>query len=214
MMDAVMRRDDTRMSSNVRSRISRLSKSGIVVGVIIGFAGLWGGDAASVTAGVSRAHGSWAFDLADDRLLVGFADNVFFGQILASAPAAPFIPEGGSLDESFPRTAYTVLPAGDIKGDLVAPVTVIQFGGIDTDGTLMLLEDDTLMSVGSTYLLIASASAASVESEKAGGQGIYFLVAPGFDHPVANSAAARQQLQSRYSDAYANEVDPRLVIDP
>lgn len=115
------------------------------------------------------------------------------------------------MNESFPQTAYTVLPVGDIKGNLLAPVTVIQFGGIDTDATLMLLEEDSLMSVGSTYLLIASASPYNEESEKAGGQGVYFLVAPGFDHPVADSEAARQQLQSRYSDAYANEVDPRLI---
>lgn len=84
----------------------------------------------------------------------------------------------------------------------------------DADGTLMLLEDDSLMSVGSTYLLITEASQGNVDSEKVGSQGVYLLVAPGFDHPVANSEAARQELQRRFSDAYANEVDPRLIIDP
>lgn len=202
------------VSSSRRFRAAGISKSAIALAVAIGFAGLWEGDATKSTTAVSRAHGSWAFDLEDDRLLVGFSDNVFFGQVLASVPAAPFIPEGGSPDESFPQTAYSVLPIGNIKGHLAAPVTVLQLGGIDTDGTLVLLEEDALMAVGSTYLLITEASPANVESEKAGGQGVHFLVAPGFDHPVANSGAARQQLQGRFGDAYANEVDPRLIFYP
>lgn len=80
-------------SSDWRSHFATFGKSTIALGVIIGFAGLWGGDAAATTTAVSRALGSWAFDLEDDRLLVGFSDNVFFGQVVSSAPAAPFTPK-------------------------------------------------------------------------------------------------------------------------
>lgn len=202
------------VSSGRRLHFARFAEASITLSLIIGFAGLVGGDSATTTTAVSRAHGSWAFDLEDDRLLVGFADNVFFGRVLSSTPAAPFIPEGGSLEESFPQTSYIVLPTGDIKGHLVGPVTVLQLGGIDTDGTLMLLEDDSLMSVGATYLLITETSDVNIDSEHAGGQGVYSLVAPGYDHPVAATESARQQLQSRYGDAYANEVDPRVIVYP
>lgn len=56
--------------------------------VAVGFVSLRRGDSsASILPGTSSGRGSWAFDVEDDRLLVGFADNVFFGQVQATWPA-------------------------------------------------------------------------------------------------------------------------------
>ncbi len=111
-----------------------------------------------------------------------------------------------------------MLPDGNIKGNLVGPVTVIQLGGVDSDGTTRLFEDDSLLALNSTYLFVTrvavlaepdefdSASASEAAPPPAGG--VLGLVAPGYDHELVESDAERQQLEDRFVSAYQNEIDP------
>ena len=89
-------------------------------------------------------HADNAVDTSDDRRLVGFADNVFVGRVLARS---------GQTDElSMPETQFRVEVLDTLKGSLSGTVTVNQFGGV-ADGRTVLLEGDALLEPGETYLL-------------------------------------------------------------
>lgn len=171
--------------------------------VAVGFISLWRGDSpTSIVQGTSWGRGSWGFDVEDDRLLVGFADNVFFGQVQATWP----VPVGVD-DDADPHTAYSVLPVSDIKGDLPGPITVMQLGGIQEDGTLMLMEGDSVLSVGGTYLLLTRSPRAE-SGEVVPDPPAHYLIAPGYDHLRASTPAQVEELTTRFATAYAQEIDP------
>lgn len=208
-MMARSKRPTSQKGPHLDSFLQRGVSLAIGLALGLGFMGLLGGDSTQPLAETtSRAHGSWAFDLEDDRLLVGFSDNVFFAQVLSAAPMTPQTQADGAPEDEFPQTSYSVLPLSSIKGELLAPITVIQTGGIDVDGTVVLLEGDSLMVVGATYLLVTQSflEDGAVPSDA---ELVHYLVAPGFDHPAAATEAEVQALTSRFAAAYEQELDPR-----
>lgn len=97
-------------------------------------------------------YASWAYDVTDDRLLVGAAANVFIGEVLAAEGGSPSGATDG--DEGYPTTIYSVQPLQQIKGSLPSTVTVTQFGGYAPDGSLRFFENDGLLAAGMTYLFV------------------------------------------------------------
>ena len=107
----------------------------------------------------TTVYASWAYDVADDSNLVGAATHVFFATVLSSEPGPPIVttegddPSGRIIDVT-PQTLYDVRAVGDIKGNIstltYAPntFTVLQAGGYDDSGNLVLFEGDSLMTVG------------------------------------------------------------------
>lgn len=132
-------------------------------------------------------HSDNAVDTSDDRRLVGFADNVFVGRVLARA---------GQTDElSMPETQFRVEVVDTIKGSLAGTVTVNQFGGT-ADGRTVLLEGDPLLEPGRTYLLATRTRADLGWQTVVAGHGRIEL--RGADHG--------RQLKARFADARAREI--------
>lgn len=186
----------------------------------------------------TTVYASWAYDVADDRYLVGASSNVFFATILSVEPGPLIVAlddedpsvEDGPADVT-PQTLYTVRAVGDIKGVIsslaYAPnvFQVLQAGGYDDTGELVLFEGDTLMSVGSTHLLVTRRYQPWPDVERPGMSStefctvcaadlaLYHLIAPGFDHKPAGTPEQRAALATQYQDAYANEIDPVPLIE-
>lgn len=95
-------------------------------------------------AEAAELHAHNAVDTSDDRRLVGFADNVFFGHVAAKT--------GETAELSVPETQFEVRVLEVVKGGVAGTITVNQFGGVK-DGRLVRMEGDQLLEPGQTYLL-------------------------------------------------------------
>lgn len=165
--------------------------------LVSGFAALWAGDTRP-TAGSAPiyAHPSWAYDVSDDRYLVGAASNVFTGVVLSKDVGAPEVPDG-DVDAGYPTTLAKVHVHDNIKGVLSGTVIVSQLGGRHTDGSVLLFEGDTLLMVGQEYLFITEASGE-----------LLLLLAPGYDHYAIDDEAGEAALLTRFGQARDNQIDP------
>ena len=147
-----------------------------------------GGDDASPLT----VHADKAVDTSDDRRLVGFADNVFVGRVVAKS---------GQTDElSMPETQFSVEVLDTVKGSLAGTVTVNQFGGV-ADGQTVLLEGDALLEPGETYLLATRTRA---------DRGWETVVASDGKVKVKGAEHGRQ-LKARFADAKAKEIPFKLA---
>ena len=189
--------------------------------------------------GHTTVYPAWAYDVEDDRYLVGAASDVFFATVLASHPGPPLLALPGgdpSVDDGVvdisPQTLYEVRAVGDIKGILstlgYAPnvFLVIQAGGLDEAGELVLFENDSLLEVGKTYLLVArrAPNPSNLADLPVLTSGLfctvctgdvttYTLFAPRHDHYAADTPAERATLTTEYQDAYTNQVDPIPLVE-
>ncbi len=84
--------------------------------------------------------------LDDDRVLVGVSHVVFVGKITKKI--------GQTAGETGPLTQYEVQVIQNIKGTLVGSVILNQEGGYE-NGILSLVEGQSLLRVGTTYILSA-----------------------------------------------------------
>lgn len=159
------------LSTKDRDLPRRIASLAAALAVAVPFGLLAAADSASsYLLHPSELVASWAYDLTDDRRVVGAADYVFFGMVLSSEPAPPMLAEQADEGDApwFPRTAYLVRAVSDIKGDLSTRTgttgggaaneyTVLQFGGVGPTGELEFFEGDAFLEVGVTYLLITRA---------------------------------------------------------
>jgi hypothetical protein len=102
-------------------------------------------------AGSSDMEVRYAFDAMDPRELVGFATNVFVGQVVEETGS-----EGASLsgpgERAVPRTQFSVEVLKNVKGDVEGTVTVSQTGGYDEEeGREVRVEGDSLLQPGKKY---------------------------------------------------------------
>ncbi|OHV31774.1 MULTISPECIES: hypothetical protein [Pseudofrankia] len=111
---------------------------------------VWGPDGDDSTAAGSRelqvdvAHGSFAFDIDDEKQVTVFADNVFVGQVVERV---------GSRAVDGLEVQFKVKVKENLKGTLPAEVTVNQEGGYDPEQSrLVLFADDLPLSAGGTYI--------------------------------------------------------------
>lgn len=98
--------------------------------------------AAAVKGG--RSHGYYV-DLEDPRALVGWADNVFLGQVIqAVGPAEP---------DPMPQTLFKVRPWEVLKGAVPREVIVAQqLGPHPETGDLLGREGDQPLKIGQVYM--------------------------------------------------------------
>lgn len=80
---------------------------------------------------VGEAHVAYAFDVKDEKLLVGASDNVFVGRVVEKVGVSGLDSVGVSdqLDVPIPRTQFSVAVLENVKGSLEDTVTVSQDGG-------------------------------------------------------------------------------------
>lgn len=108
-------------------------------------------------ADVVSAEVDYTFDVEDERKLVGFATDVFFGRVVeqVGSKGIPTSVPG----ETVKQTQFSVAVEESIKGKLSGTVTVNQDGGAVEDGHtdhehLELVEGDPLLVPGQEYLFV------------------------------------------------------------
>jgi hypothetical protein len=201
--------------------------------LVLGFLMLLKGDA--MTSPFSVIHASFGADVTDDRILVGSADFVFFGEVLSvhpgpellSLPARDTSADAGESHEltgpsTLPQSLYVVRPMAALKGGGPGPlqesrVALMQPGGFGNSGELVLFEGDSLLSVGQVYLLFANFYSAvdrcdvgsSCPAELVPSTAPLTLIAPGYDHKSAPDSGAWLRLEQRFRDALDHQIDPR-----
>lgn len=111
--------------------------------VALAVAGGCGLGARDETSRTSEIETSFAFDVTNLRYLMGYADNVFVGEVQSVV---------GKQDA---HTQYEVQVQDSLKGQLEGDVVVSQLGTA-TDGETQVTEDQPLLRVGQTYLLVTS----------------------------------------------------------
>lgn len=133
---------------------------------------------------------SFAIDVTDDRKLVGAADNVFVGKVIAQT--------GTKTNRLSPQTQFSVEVLENIKGRLTGTVTVNQAGGYETivgKEYLYLMEGDQLLVSGETYLFVTR----SKESE-------WHTFAPAYGNLLIEDQMDRQDKVERFESAFAQEI--------
>jgi hypothetical protein len=92
-------------------------------------------------------------DFRDARRLVGFADDVFLGHVVARSRTA-----SGTGGDARPRTYYRVQVLERVKGDAAGEIEVAQSGGRDNDGTEVRYSNEPPLEPGRTYFLVTNDS--------------------------------------------------------
>ncbi len=98
-----------------------------------------------------QVHPLYVTDFSDDRKLVGFADDVFFAQVVESL--------GTSESRGLPETQCRIKVLETLKGSLSGQVTVNQsaeFHGASSPEELM--GEPALLEIGNSYLLVTRRS--------------------------------------------------------
>jgi hypothetical protein len=144
----------------------------------------------------------YAFDGMDPRELVGFATNVFVGQVVEETGS-----EGASLsgpgERAVPRTQFSVEVLKNVKGDVEGTVTVSQTGGYDEEeGREVRVEGDSLLQPGKKYLF-----ATSYNPE----EGWYAVVAQPFGDVLVEGEARRRDVEERFEQAEEEQISPDLA---
>ena len=107
-----------------------------------------------------------AFSASDDTDLVGFADNVFVGQVEKRVGSTKAESHGGPMG----RTQFSVEVLKNVKGRLGGIVTVSQEGAYDPElGCVMLMEDDPLLKPGQKVMFFPPRRGAWVAPDRLGG---------------------------------------------
>lgn len=144
--------------------------------------------------------GTWAYDVSDDRLLVGHSTHVFVGEVLAQTDDVSR-PESDSYhapEHPLPTTSYRVRVGEIVKGSLGGEVVVVQSGDDEA-----MFEGDAPLEIGSTYLFVTGDIGTAL-----------MLVAPGYDNfEIGPEAGDEQALLERFKEAYTNEVDPWALLN-
>ena len=147
----------------------------------------------------SDMEARYAVDAMDTRELVGFATNVFVGQVVEETGS-----EGATLsgpdERVVPRTQFAVDVLKNVKGNVEGTVTVSQTGGYDEEeGREVRVEGDSLLEPGKLYLLVTS-----YNSE----EGWYAVVAQPFGDVLVESEARRSDVEERFEQAEEEQIPP------
>lgn len=154
---------------------------------------------------VTSSEVSYFDGLDDDRVLVGASHNVFVAKVLKKV--------GQPVGEAGILTQFEVQIVSNIKGTLSGKIFVSQEGGYE-NGILRLVENQPLLSVGTTYLLTTRGN------EKMG----YLATAYPRDWFVVSTdanltlqqlqvLAAKDKMVLSLQDAYAHEIPFQIDVD-
>lgn len=135
-----------------------------------------------------------AFDVTDDRMLVGFADNVFVGRVAEKVGAE------GSTGPDMPYTLFFVEVLENVKGNLDGTVAVAQAGGYDpAAGCVMLMDGDPLLKPGQEVLLVTRYDQRNRRHQ---------ITTSGYGDLRVRSRAQREAFVRRFERAEKDQVDP------
>ena len=139
-------------------------------------------------------------DFSDDRKLVGFADDVFFAQVVEDL--------GASQARGLPETQFRVKVLETLKGSLSGEVTVNQsaeFHGGRSQAELM--GEPALLGRGNSYFLITRASQNTSWHTVASPYGRLLIRGVLKDAPVEEALNSRHanDLRERFTKAVENE---------
>ncbi len=152
---------------------------------------------------ISYVQVDFVVDVTDDRALVGAADNVFIGRVIAQTGNKANTPplDAGDTPGFSPQTQFSVEVLENIKGNLNGTITVSQYGGYEEkDGVtqLVLMKGDKLLEPGKTYLFAAGFN----DIDK------WYTIVPVYgDIPITNQTDYQNKLE-RFKKAYAHEISP------
>jgi hypothetical protein len=140
-----------------------------------------------------------AFDAMDPRELVGFATNVFVGQVVEEAGSKGATLSGPG-ERAVPRTQFFVEVLRNVKGDAEGTVTVSQTSGYDEEeGQEVRVEGDSALQPGKKYLF-----ATNFNPE----EGWYTVVTQPFGDLLVEGEARRRDLQERFEQAEEEQILP------
>ena len=168
------------------------------------------GGAEADRADVVSAEVDYAFDVRDERKLVGFSTNVFFGRVLdrSGSEGIPTSVPG----ETVKQTQFSVEVGENIKGELSGTVTVNQDGGAADDGHadhehLELVEGDPLLVPGQEYLF-----ATRYDAQK----GWHTIAAQPYGDIKVKDKTNKKALKDKFEKAKKEEVpfDPAAPQSP
>ncbi len=149
--------------------------------------------------GASSIEVRYAFDAMDPRELVGFATNVFVGQVVEEA-GSEGAPLSGPGEIVVPRTQFFVEVLKNVKGDAEGTVTVSQTGGYDEEeGREVRVEGDSLLEPGKKYMFVTSYNP---EEEW------YVVVAQPFGDVLVEGEARRRDVEERFEQAEEEQIPP------
>ncbi len=135
-----------------------------------------------------------AFDVTDDRLLVGFADNVFVGRVTKKAGSE------SSVGSGIPYTMFSVEVLENVKGNLDGASTVAQAGGYDSAaGCVKLMEGDELLKPGQEVLFVTRYDGRNRRHQ---------ITTSGYGDLRVGSRPQREALVQRFERAEKHQVDP------
>jgi hypothetical protein len=127
-------------------------------------------------------------DFADDRRLAGFAEDVFFGEVLDQGRT--------TVRQPIPETDHRVRVLDVVKGDARGEILVTQEGGFDPSrNEHKVMHGDTPLQAGRVYLF----------ATRSDPRGRHFLV-PGHGDVAVKDAAHRAELRRRFSEASRNQI--------
>ncbi|KXA91569.1 hypothetical protein AKJ63_00640 [candidate division MSBL1 archaeon SCGC-AAA259D18] len=141
----------------------------------------------------------WAFDVSDDRKLVGWADSVFFGQVREKV--------GETNTGEFTETQFKVKVLEALKGSVNGTVIVSK---TQYDGQTPMSFNDESLKPGKSYLFITNTN-----SEKRGHMiGAYdstlieLRVPKHADKEEVLNSQHAEKLRERFTEAIENQIDP------
>jgi hypothetical protein len=135
----------------------------------------------------------------DPRELVGFATNVFVGQVVEET-GSEGVPLSGPGERAVPRTQFSVEVLKNVKGDAEGTITVSETGGYDEEeGREVRVEGDSPLQPGKKYLFVTS-----YNSE----EGWYAVVAQPFGDVLVEGEAQQTDLEERFEQAQEEQIPP------
>ena len=153
---------------------------------------------------------AFAFDVNDERQLVGAASNVFLGRVEREAGSKGLeVPGDPEVDQA--TTQFSVEVLENIKGDLSGTVTVSQRGGYveyvadrgpqkgERVRELVLFENHPLLRPGQKVLFVTNHDAAN---------GWYYIVALNYGAIRVEGKEQRKEVVERFKKAEKEQVDP------
>ena len=172
-----------------------------------------------IDGGTAHAHAAFAFNVEDNRQLVGFADNVFVGRVMERVGSDSVKNVGPAVEGAppTPTTQFSVEVLQNIKGKLNDTVNVSQTGGqVEYAATedfpeegikkgqrvrqLVLLEEDPLLNPGEKILFVTRYDPAKDR---------HTIVGSLFGDSRIKDEQDRKEKVARFEEAEKNQIEPK-----
>ncbi|SDW33652.1 hypothetical protein SAMN05444487_102276 [Marininema mesophilum] len=133
-------------------------------------------------------HTSSAVDLSDPKKRVGWADNVFVGEVISKKGTKKFL-------RDTPETQFNVKVIENIKGELSGEVVVNQLGGYDGEERVLVAGDE-MIKESETYMFVVK-----YEDEHS-----FYNIATQYGHTKIDNQGEKDKLIKEYKTAFKNQV--------